>query len=256
MQQPRHVTCCILTYILIVESRNAILTACLAMPIAWYWMHVNILRALWDQSCQKLANVFFCRHMRSASSNKNDIVIDWWPTSLVFMTRSHQFGWFMVLARLLVSLGCQLQQTNIDLHHIQNITLGCQTEAELDVIFVRDCGWLTRIVDMCSIWGGYMQLVYSERDCTCQWILCYLSELVVLEASRAGLYLEGWCQTCALILDCDRHWANQVRRLTQRGERPSCSVSEPWTSSREGWSSETLTSKMWKYLWVARSEMN
>ena len=36
-----------------------------------------------------------------------------------------------------------------------------------------------------------MQLIYSVRDCTCGWILCYLSELVVLESSRAGLYLEG-----------------------------------------------------------------
>ena len=42
--------------------------------------------------------------------------------------------------------------------------------------------------------------VYSERDYTCQYILYYLSELVVLEPSRAGLYLEG----CALILDCGR----------------------------------------------------
>ena len=37
----------------------------------------------------------------------------------------------------------------------------------------------------------YVFSVYSERDYTCRWILYYLSELVVREASRAGLYLEG-----------------------------------------------------------------
>ena len=33
--------------------------------------------------------------------------------------------------------------------------------------------------------------VHSGWDCTCPKILYYLSELVVLEPSRAGLYLEG-----------------------------------------------------------------
>ena len=33
--------------------------------------------------------------------------------------------------------------------------------------------------------------VYSGWDCTCQKILCYLSELVVLEPSSTSLYLEG-----------------------------------------------------------------
>ena len=33
--------------------------------------------------------------------------------------------------------------------------------------------------------------VYSGRGYTCQWILCYLSELVVLERSSANLYLEA-----------------------------------------------------------------
>ena len=33
--------------------------------------------------------------------------------------------------------------------------------------------------------------VYSGRDCACPWILCYLSELVVLEPSSADLYLEA-----------------------------------------------------------------
>ena len=33
--------------------------------------------------------------------------------------------------------------------------------------------------------------VYFGRDCTCPWILYYLSELVVLEPSSADLYLEA-----------------------------------------------------------------
>ena len=42
--------------------------------------------------------------------------------------------------------------------------------------------------------------VYSGRDYTCPYILCYLSELVVLEPSRTDLYIEAkvvghahWC---------------------------------------------------------------
>ena len=33
--------------------------------------------------------------------------------------------------------------------------------------------------------------VYSRWGYTCRWILCYLSELVVLELSSADLYLEA-----------------------------------------------------------------
>ena len=35
--------------------------------------------------------------------------------------------------------------------------------------------------------------VYSGRGYTCQYIMCYLSELVVLEPSSADLYLEAGC---------------------------------------------------------------
>ena len=33
--------------------------------------------------------------------------------------------------------------------------------------------------------------VHSGRDCICQWILCYLSGLVVLKTSRTDLYLDA-----------------------------------------------------------------
>ena len=42
-----------------------------------------------------------------------------------------------------------------------------------------------------EVFNSHVFSVYSGRDYTCQWILDYLSELVVLEPSSTDLYLEA-----------------------------------------------------------------